>query len=120
MAKGADTRRRILDSARDLFHARSYHDVGVQQICLQAGVQKGSFYYFFASKQGLALEVLDGMWLEEERQVLAVAYAAGLAPLARIARHAELRHDVSAAERAPRTPPSDRGGLAPEPAADAN
>ena len=29
MAKGADTRRRILDGARELIHAHSYNAVGV-------------------------------------------------------------------------------------------
>src|SRR3954449_9530734 len=30
-----------------------------REICAVAGVPKGSFYYFFPSKQALALEVID-------------------------------------------------------------
>ena len=54
-----DTQKRILDSASELIHARSYADVGVSAICEHAGVKKGSFYHFFRSKQELTLTVLD-------------------------------------------------------------
>ena len=40
-------------------YARGYHAVGVQEICAQAGVNKGSFYHFFPSKQALVLTVID-------------------------------------------------------------
>ena len=33
------------------------------EICTQAGVPKGSFYYFFPSKQALALEVVNEHWV---------------------------------------------------------
>lgn len=54
----SDTRTRILATARELFHSRSYADVGVKQICDTAHVQKGGFYYFFPSKRDLASAVL--------------------------------------------------------------
>ena len=63
-------------------------------------MKKGSFYYFFPSKQALALEMLDGMWATEDAGVLTPAYDDGLPPLRRIARHAELRHAVSVREQA--------------------
>ena len=40
----SDTKTRILRTARELFHARSYADVGIKEICDMAKVQKGSFY----------------------------------------------------------------------------
>lgn len=40
-------------------YARGYHAVGVQEICAQAGVNKGSFYHFFPSKQALVLAVIE-------------------------------------------------------------
>ena len=44
MAKGADPRRRILQGARELIHARSYNAVGVLQICTRAKVKKGDVH----------------------------------------------------------------------------
>ena len=40
-------------------YTRGYHAVGVQEICAQAGVNKGSFYHFFPSKQALVLDVIE-------------------------------------------------------------
>ena len=51
MSPTADTQTRILESARELIHSRSYADVGVAAICEHAGVNKGSFYHFFPSKR---------------------------------------------------------------------
>jgi hypothetical protein len=38
------------------------------EICAAAGVPKGSFYYFFESKQALALTVIDEHWAAQQRQ----------------------------------------------------
>jgi TetR/AcrR family transcriptional repressor of nem operon len=45
-----------------MFHVNGYTAVGVADICLQAGVVKGSFYHFFPSKAELLVEVLRGNW----------------------------------------------------------
>lgn len=86
----ADTRQRILDAARHLIYARSSADVGVAEICAQAGVQKGSFYHFFPSKQALILAVLDAQYVGFKEHFLDRAFDAALAPLARLERFAEL------------------------------
>ena len=62
MTQVRDTRQRLLDTAEKLFYARSYEDVGVQEICREAGVKKGSFYHFFPSKRDLTLAILDDSW----------------------------------------------------------
>lgn len=62
MGRTSDARHRLLDAACELMHARSYGAVGVAEICARAGVQKGSFYYFFPSKQALTLEAVDLHW----------------------------------------------------------
>lgn len=53
-------------TAARLFVARSYSSVGVNEICTEAKVQKGSFYHFFPSKSDLAIAVIDhhaaAMW----------------------------------------------------------
>src|SRR3954463_10625682 len=60
------TRDRLVRTAARLFLARSYAGVGVNEICAEAHVQKGSFYHFFPSKSDLAIAVIDhhaaAMW----------------------------------------------------------
>lgn len=52
-----DNRTRILEAALDLFAARGYDAIGVQEICEAAGVTKPTLYHYFGSKRGL-LETL--------------------------------------------------------------
>lgn len=89
-----DTRQRILATARELIHARSYTDVGVAEICHQAGVLKGSFYHFFPSKRDLTLAVLDLILLDIKERVLDRAFDPHLPPLDRLSRLAEAVYDV--------------------------
>ncbi|WMP19056.1 TetR/AcrR family transcriptional regulator [Thiothrix lacustris] len=79
-----DTRQRLLNSARDLLHSRSYGHVGVKEICDMAGVQKGSFYHFFPSKQELTLAVLDEFYLIMKEAVFAQAFRPELSPMQRL------------------------------------
>ncbi|MFI6502790.1 TetR/AcrR family transcriptional regulator [Nonomuraea typhae] len=62
MGRQSDARDRLLDAACRLIHSRGYSAIGVAEICAEAGVRKGSFYHFFASKQALTLEVIDAHW----------------------------------------------------------
>jgi TetR/AcrR family transcriptional repressor of nem operon len=80
----ADTRTRILSTARILFHGRSYADVGIKKICDVAKVQKGSFYHFFPSKQDLAMAVIDDMANDWAHGFVAEAFDQALPPLERL------------------------------------
>ncbi|MFE5119591.1 TetR/AcrR family transcriptional regulator [Streptomyces sp. NPDC056669] len=62
MGRTSDAREKILDAAHSLIELRGYSALGVAEICKAAGVPKGSFYYFFESKEALALAVLDEHW----------------------------------------------------------
>ncbi len=62
MARGEETRKRILEAAEVCFARNGYDGTGVAEICQQAGVTKGAFYYHFPSKQALFLELLE-RWL---------------------------------------------------------
>jgi TetR/AcrR family transcriptional repressor of nem operon len=84
MSIAADTKARILATARDLFHGRSYADVGIKEICTQAKVQKGSFYHFFPSKRDLAMAVIDSMADEWAHGFVAEAFDEELPPLERL------------------------------------
>lgn len=64
MGRTSDARERLIDAARELIHSRGYEAVGVSEICANAGVNKGSFYHFFKSKQTLGVAVIDEHWTE--------------------------------------------------------
>ncbi|MFG1873047.1 TetR family transcriptional regulator C-terminal domain-containing protein [Micromonospora arborensis] len=68
MGRTSDARNKILDAAATLIEQRGYSALGVAEICAVAGVPKGSFYYFFESKQALARTVIDEHWATQRRQ----------------------------------------------------
>jgi TetR/AcrR family transcriptional regulator, transcriptional repressor for nem operon len=83
VGRAGDTREKILASAQSLIEVRGYSALGVAEICKAAGVPKGSFYYFFESKEALALAVIDAQW-EAQRRVWARVLRSDAAPLERL------------------------------------
>lgn len=83
MKRIADTKTKILSISRELFHSRSYADVGIKEICDMAEVQKGSFYHFFKSKQDLAMAVIDDMAEDWATGFVAEAFDQNLPPMER-------------------------------------
>ena len=81
-----DTRQRIINAAQALIYQRSYNEVGVQEICDHAKVQKGSFYHFFPSKSDLALAVLDKSQTYICDEIINKSFNDDIPPLARIER----------------------------------
>jgi TetR/AcrR family transcriptional repressor of nem operon len=68
MGRPSDARAKVLRAARQLIARRGYAGLGVAEICAAAGVPKGSFYYFFDSKQALALAVIEEHWTIQRAQ----------------------------------------------------
>ena len=56
------SRKRILDTAAELFASKGYDTVGVAEICKVSDASKGAFYHHFESKESLFIELLD-QWL---------------------------------------------------------
>jgi TetR/AcrR family transcriptional regulator, transcriptional repressor for nem operon len=54
-----ETKERILRTAFQLFHEQGFHATGVATIVREAGVNPGSLYHFFDSKDQLLLQVLE-------------------------------------------------------------
>lgn len=53
------TKAAILESARALFHEHGYEATPIAAVLKQAGVNSGSLYYFFPSKESLLIGVLE-------------------------------------------------------------
>lgn len=84
MTMAQNTRERIIDVAKERFHARGYADVGIKEICDNANIQKGSFYHFFPSKEDLALSVIDEFAADWADGFVAEAFDPKLPPMERI------------------------------------
>lgn len=52
----------ILAKGAQVMSRRGYHGTGVQEIVQAAGVPKGSFYHYFASKEDFAMQALDFLY----------------------------------------------------------
>ncbi len=59
MAESPNTREKLVDSAFALFHKQGFAATGVAQILKAAGVNSGSLYYFFPTKEDLLIAVLE-------------------------------------------------------------
>jgi TetR/AcrR family transcriptional repressor of nem operon len=53
-----DKREKIISISSDLFHKYGYNSVGLSAILKAVELPKGSFYYYFSSKEDLLIEVI--------------------------------------------------------------
>ena len=58
MKKGEESRQRLICCAAELFWKNGYSATGISEILKQCKLPKGSFYFYFKSKDELAAEVI--------------------------------------------------------------
>lgn len=58
-AKGARTRARLVDAAKQVFEETGFLDARISDIAERAGLSHGSFYHYFDSKEEVFLEVAE-------------------------------------------------------------
>lgn len=73
--KEQTTRERIFESAEGLMLEKSFHSVGLKQILEAVKVPKGSFYYYFASKEQFGVEMLKHYIKDASRKKRAMLLA---------------------------------------------
>jgi TetR/AcrR family transcriptional repressor of nem operon len=95
----ADSRSRILQAAMGLFHRHAYQSVGINAICAEAGVVKGSFYHFFPSKTALLAAVLEEL-TRQQKLMMEQAQAAASTGRDRILRYFSLWLEQADAQKA--------------------
>ena len=54
-----NTKQRILEVGAQIMHEKGFGATGIQEVLKVAEVPKGSFYFYFKSKEDFGLEVLD-------------------------------------------------------------
>src|ERR1700677_587324 len=62
MLKGERTRQRIIAKAAPLFNRRGFDGCSMQDISAATGLEKGSLYSHFATKEELAVAAFDYAW----------------------------------------------------------
>jgi TetR/AcrR family transcriptional repressor of nem operon len=83
MGRTSDAKEKLLDVAFQLIWDSSYGGVSVDQICERAGVNKGSFYYYFGSKADLAVAAYEEHWKQRQPE-LDRLFSAQVPPLERL------------------------------------
>jgi TetR/AcrR family transcriptional repressor of nem operon len=83
-----------------LVHRRGYVAVGVEDVCKEAGVKKGSFYHFFSSKRDLMLAALDRQWQMGQQHVFRTAFDPETPPLERIVRLLDMMAQAETSNKA--------------------
>lgn len=61
-ARAAQTRQKILDTAVRVFAGNGYLETDVKAICRAADITPGAFYYHFASKEALVVDIIADGW----------------------------------------------------------
>jgi TetR/AcrR family transcriptional repressor of nem operon len=84
MAKDA-TRLSIIRNGARLVHAQGYNNTGLADILRATGVPKGSFYFYFKSKDDFGLAVIDHFWEFINRMGETSCSDSTLPPLERLA-----------------------------------
>jgi TetR/AcrR family transcriptional regulator, transcriptional repressor for nem operon len=84
MGRTSDADQRLMDAALELVWTQSYGVVTIDDICTKAGVKKGSFYYFFDSKEQLAVAALDRLWNDDWKPKMDAMFSASIEPLERL------------------------------------
>jgi TetR/AcrR family transcriptional regulator, transcriptional repressor for nem operon len=86
----ADTRRVILEAGIRSVLRKGYDQSGLAEILHEAKVPKGSFYYYFSSKEDFGLQLIE-YWLENYGEAEAGLRDETLAPMTRVRRFFEAR-----------------------------
>lgn len=84
MGKPSKTRDRLVESARYLFWERGFAGASMADLLSHAGVNSGSFYHFFESKEALLRAVLETYLAALTPTVVDPAYAQTEEPVERI------------------------------------
>lgn len=59
-----DTKKKIVNSAIELFKEMGYDQVSIPKICEKAGITKGTFYYYFQNKGEVIYEHIEQIFTD--------------------------------------------------------
>jgi TetR/AcrR family transcriptional regulator, transcriptional repressor for nem operon len=82
-----DTKLALIKAGRRIIVEKGYNHTGIQEILLEVGVPKGSFYHFFNSKEAFGLAIIDYDSQLHDRIVEQYLDDTSLSPLNRLKRY---------------------------------
>lgn len=86
-------REQLLEAGQRSFLEKGFGNAGIESILRTTGIPKGSFYYYFGSKEEFGLEVLDRFDARHRCDLQAILGDASLAPLDRLCTYFESTRD---------------------------
>ncbi len=88
------TREEIIRRGAALIHAQGFNATGIKQVLDAAGVPKGSFYFYFKSKEDFGLAVID--YFRDFSRAMADKYLTtdGLPPVEKLSRFFDAYTDL--------------------------
>ena len=89
---------KLLDAAMHVIRAKGYAATTVDDICLAAGVTKGSFFHHFASKDELAVATVEHFSAKTDEFFASAPYHQAADPLARLQGYIAFRSDILTGE----------------------
>ncbi|HEY5892471.1 MAG TPA: TetR/AcrR family transcriptional regulator [Chthoniobacterales bacterium] len=89
MKPPCESKCKLLRVATQLVWENSYGSVSVDDICKEAGVRKGSFYYFFPSKADLTIAAMEEDW-HQSRARLDEVFSCQTPPVERLERYCDM------------------------------
>ena len=98
MGRVSDAKEKLMKAVRELIWSDSYGSTTIDHICAQAGVKKGSFYYFFDSKADLALAAIEEEW-QRRRPELDSLFSPTIPPLERLRKYCDYGYQFQTAIR---------------------
>ncbi|MBI1256011.1 MAG: TetR family transcriptional regulator [Chloroflexi bacterium] len=79
-----ETKQALLETGIKLIFKQGYNHTGLNEILEAANIPKGSFYYYFSSKEDFGLQALDAFIERNRARTIASLKDESLDPLARI------------------------------------
>ena len=68
------TREEILSKSLDVFRQQGYYNTSMTDLANACGLQKGSFYHYFESKEALMKAILENIRTYLNTQVFSIAF----------------------------------------------
>jgi TetR/AcrR family transcriptional repressor of nem operon len=78
------TKQKLIESGARIIHQKGYHHTGIQEVLTAAGIPKGSFYFYFASKEDFGLQVIDYFNTKYLEMVRPIISDTSLSPVQRL------------------------------------